>query len=195
MYAKYTLLFAALQGLTAAIGNAVVSNRCPYDVYVSSVSQNKAGPMVKIPSRTQYKAPLNACEGCATALKISKTNKIVGGHHTQLEYVVAANQLWFDISLVDCANGNSGANCPGWDMGLAVDSPEPKCGKSSCKGSTFCPAQAYFVDQPLIKQGVLEPVFTCPGAGLNMDLVYKLCADEAPIKRSLAGRLLADTIF
>jgi len=194
MLFKNTLFFAAaLQaGLAAALGNAIISNRCPYDVYVFTVSSNQPSPGVKIPARTQYKQQLKACDGCNTSFKISKTNQVVAGAHTQFEYTVAANQLWYDISLVDCAKGESGANCPGWDKGLAVDASDSKCGKTACKGGAFCPAQAYFVDQPLIKQGVAEPVFTCPGAGLEMDLTYKLCNDEAPLKRSIAGRLLAD---
>jgi len=195
MLAKYTLLFAAMQaGFAAAIGNSIVSNRCSHDVYVSSVSQNIAAPMVNIPARTQWKQPFNACEGCATSLKISNTDQIVAGAHTQLEYTITAGQLWYDISLVDCATGQSGQDCPGWDKGLAINTTESACGTTQCQGSTFCTASAYFVDQPLIKLGTPEPVFTCPGAGLGMDLVYTLCSDEAPMKRSIAGRLSIDAM-
>lgn len=195
MLAKYTLLFAIMQaGLAAALGNSVVSNRCSHDVYVFSVSQNKAAPAVKIPARSQWKQAINACEGCATSLKISNTDECVGGEHVQFEYAVAANQLWYDISLVDCAKGESGENCPGWTKGYSINATDDKCGKTQCDGSTFCTASAYFVDQPLIKLGTPEPVFTCPGAGLDMDLVYTLCSDEEPIKRSIAGRLSIDAM-
>ncbi|KAF2826213.1 hypothetical protein CC86DRAFT_370284 [Ophiobolus disseminans] len=193
MQFKNIIFAAALQaGLAAAVGNAIISNRCPYDVYVFSVSQLINSAPIKVPARSQYKEQIKNCNGCNTSFKVSKTDKVVGGAHTQFEYTVAGNQLWYDISLVDCAKGEDGANCPGWDKGLAVDSTGSTCGKSACKGGSFCPAQVYFVDQPLIKQGVQEPVFTCPGAGLDVDVTYKLCNDEAPLKRSIAGRLLAD---
>jgi hypothetical protein len=195
MLAQYTFLFAAMQaGFAAAVGNSVVSNRCDHDVYVSSVSKNQAAPFVKIPARSQWKQAFNTCDGCATSLKVSNTDELVAGAHTQLEYTVAGGQLWYDISLVNCAEGQDGAACPGWDKGLSINTTESACGNTQCQGSTFCTASAYFVDTPLLKLGTAEPVFTCPGAGLNMDLVYTLCSDEAPIKRSIAGRLSVDAM-
>jgi hypothetical protein len=44
----------------------------------------------------------------------------------------------------------------------------------------------------MLKLGLEEPVFTCPGAGTGMDLNMKVCADEAPLTRSIAGRMLVD---
>lgn len=192
MLAKYTLLFAAMQAGLAAAGNAVVANRCSHDVYVFSVVPGKASPAVKIPARSQWKQPINAGEGLPTSLKISNTEQIVQGAHTQFEYTVAGNSLWYDISLVDCAQGQSGENCPGWSQGYSITSNDEKCGTTQCEGGSFCTDSAYFVDQPLIKLGTREPVFTCPGAGTGMDLIYTLCSDEAPIKRSIAGRLSID---
>lgn len=192
MQFKQTLFFAALQAsLAAAVGKAVISNRCSYDVYVWPTIVGKQASMIKIPARTQHKEPLPAYN-TNLSFKISKTTQIVPGAHTQFEYTIADGQLWFDISLVDCAKGNSGASCPGWDKGLSADTNAASCGKFACGAGKFCPDQAYFVDQPLIKQGVLEPVTTCPGAGLNIDLTFKLCSEAAPLKRSIAGRLTTE---
>jgi hypothetical protein len=41
----------------------------------------------------------------------------------------------------------------------------------------------------LIKLGIKEPVFTCPGAGTNFDITMKVCPRNAPVyKRGVAGR-------
>ena len=56
-------------------------------------------------------------------LKVSKSAQLVGGKHTQFEYAIANNIIYYDISLVDCAIGKSGKNCPGWLNGLSISSP------------------------------------------------------------------------
>lgn len=73
-----------------------------------------------------------------------------------------------------------------------MDSPNAACGRISCAPGSYCPTQAYFVDTPVQKLGLAEPVFACPGASTNLDLYMKMCANQAPIKRSVAGRLMAE---
>ncbi|KAH8712148.1 hypothetical protein GQ44DRAFT_742542 [Phaeosphaeriaceae sp. PMI808] len=189
MFAKFTLLAAALQASLVVAGNAVISNRCSYDVWVWSVDQSHSSGPIKIAARTQYSEPLR---NTATALKVSKSDQLVAGAHTQFEYSLINNQIWYDISFVNCAKGNSADNCPGHDKGLSMDSSMSSCGKVNCGGGSYCPTQAYYVDQPLLKLGIQEPVFTCPGAGTNMDIAMKVCSGEAPLKRSIAGRMLVD---
>ncbi|KAH7392904.1 hypothetical protein BKA66DRAFT_509926 [Pyrenochaeta sp. MPI-SDFR-AT-0127] len=180
----------ALQISQAAAGNAIISNRCPYDIWLWSVDQSHWSAPIHIPARTQYSEPFrNSCNGCGTSMKISKTNGLVGGAHTQFEYSIVNDQLWYDISFVDCAKGESASDCPGHDLGLAMDSPEPSCGTASCAGGSYCPTQAYYVDYPMQKLGLQDPVFTCPGVGTSVDLYMKVCSDEQPLKRSIAGRL------
>lgn len=73
-----------------------------------------------------------------------------------------------------------------------MDSPEEACGKANCAGNSYCPSQSYYVDFPLQKLGLEDPVFTCPGKGTGMDIYMKVCSDEAPLKRRVAGRMVVD---
>jgi hypothetical protein len=191
MFSKSTILFAALQASLAAAGNAIISNRCSYDIWVWSVQPGSSSAAIYIPARGQYSETMKS--GSPTALKVSKSSALEAGKHTQFEYSIINNELWFDISFVNCADGQSASNCPGADGGLAMSSPNSACGKIDCTPNSYCPTQAYFVDQPMLKLGIQEPVFTCPGAGAGMDLNMKVCSDEAPLSsRSIAGRIAVD---
>lgn len=194
MLSRLVLVATALQaGFATAIGNAIVSNRCAYDIWLWSVDQGHSSPPIHVPARTKYTEPLrSACNGCGSSLKISKTDQLVNGKHTQFEYSIADSNIWYDISFVDCAKGESASNCPGHDKGLAMDSPEQACGKVHCAAGSYCPTQSYYVDQPKQKLGLDEPVFGCLGKGTGMDLYMKVCSDEAPLKRSVAGRMAFD---
>lgn len=178
-----------LQMSLAMAGNAVVSNRCHYDIWVWSVNSAGSSGPIHVPARSLHSEPFCTT---GTSFKVSKTNSLVAGAHTQFEYTIANNLVWFDISLVDCAKGKDASACPGHTEGLAMDSPNAACGHIKCAGGNYCPTQAYFVDTPKQKLGLAEPVFSCPGAGTDMNLYMKMCADNAPMKRSLAGRLLTD---
>lgn len=49
-------------------------------------------------------------------MKISLTDRLeggVGGKITQFEYAIDNEQIYYDISFVDCANGESADMCPG----------------------------------------------------------------------------------
>ncbi|KAJ4362621.1 hypothetical protein N0V95_001426 [Ascochyta clinopodiicola] len=192
MLSKVILLGVALQAsLATAIGNAIVSNRCPYDIWLWSIDQGHSSSSIHIPARTKYSEPLrSACSGCGASLKISKTDHLVGGQQTQFEYSIVGGNVWYDISFVDCAKGESASDCPGHDKGLAMDSPEQACGKVHCAAGSYCPTQSYYVDLPKQKLGLEEPVFGCMGKGSDMDLYMKVCSDEAPLRRSIAGRML-----
>jgi hypothetical protein len=186
-----TLLFAAMSASLAAAGNAIINNRCSYDIWVWSVSQTTgSSSAIYVPARSQHTEAMQA--NSPTSLKVSKTNQLLSGQHTQFEYSIVNNQLWFDVSFVDCATGNGASSCPGHAEGLSMTSPNTACSKMYCAKGTYCPTQAYYCAQPLLTLGVQEPVFTCPGAGANMDLNMNMCADAAPLKRSIAGRMLID---
>lgn len=196
MLFKFVIAAAALQvGLVAAMGKSVLVNRCPYDIWAWSVDQNGSSKTIRVPSRTKYTEPLRStCSGCGTSLKISKTSQLLGGAQTQFEYSIVNNQLWYDISFVDCANGQNANSCPGHDLGLTMDSPEPACGKAKCAPGTYCPTASYYVDFPLKKLGLRDPVFTCPGKGTDMDLIMTVCSGQPSLKRSIAGRIAVDLI-
>ncbi|KAL5115001.1 hypothetical protein ACEQ8H_007110 [Pleosporales sp. CAS-2024a] len=190
MFSKSTILFAALQATLAAAGNAIISNRCNYDIWVWSVQPGSSSAAIHIPARSQWSEPMHV--GSPTSLKVSKSDTLLAGQQTQFEYSIINNQLWFDLSFVNCAQGKSSANCPGADGGLSMSSPNSACGKLDCSAGSYCPTQAYFVDQPMLKLGIQEPVFTCPSAGDSMDLYMRTCSGAEPLKRSIAGRMLVD---
>lgn len=84
--------------------------------------------MVKIPARSQHSEPFrNPCNACGVSMKVSKSDKLESGTHTQLEYAIADNKIYYDISFVDCAKDKSASDCPGHDKGIAIDSPEVSC--------------------------------------------------------------------
>jgi hypothetical protein len=195
MLSKFILLVTALQAsFTTAIGNAIVSNRCTYDIWLWSVDEGYSSPRIHIPARTKYSEPLrNACNGCGSSLKISKTDRLTTGQLTQFEYSIANGNIYYDISFVDCAKGKSASDCPGHELGLAIDSPDQACGKAYCAGGSYCPTQSYYVDTPKLKLGLDDPVFGCPGKGTGVDIYMNVCSDEASLKRSIAGRMAVDT--
>jgi hypothetical protein len=186
MLSKVAILFVALQATLAVGRKAIIANRCNYDIWVQPVHGPQWGGLVKIPARHKWSEPLS---DAPTSMKISRTSSIVPGKHTQFEYAINSNQIWYDISFVDCARGSSASNCPGHTDGLGVYANNGRCGKIECAPNSYCPTQAYYVDQPLIKLGIKEPVFTCPGAGTNFDITMKVCPRNAPVyKRGVAGR-------
>lgn len=189
-----TLLFAAMQASLTLAGNAILSNRCSYDVWIWSVDQaSGSSAAIRVPARTQYTEPIrSACNGCGTSLKVSKTNQLVGGAQTQFEYTITNNQLWYDISFVDCANGKGADSCPGHAQGLSMAGADSVCGKANCEAGSYCPSQSYYVDFPVAKLGLQDPVFTCPGKNANMDLTMTVCSGESSLKRSVAGRVMVD---
>ncbi|PVI01782.1 hypothetical protein DM02DRAFT_524252 [Periconia macrospinosa] len=175
------------------LGNAIFENRCSYDVWIWSVDGKGSSGAKLVPKRTKYTEPVRtSCPGCGVVIKVSKTNQIVNGKHTQFEYTVG-DKLWYDISYVNCAKDKSADNCPGHEKGNAMQGLDKDCGQANCRGGTYCPEQSYYVDQPLIKLGIKEPVFACPVQKLSGDISMRLCSDEKPLaKRSVAGRLLID---
>jgi hypothetical protein len=189
MLSKIALL-VGLQVTLALAGKAIIANRCNYDIWVQPVHSPNWGAVRRIPARSKWSEPFS---GAPTSTKISKTASIQAGKHTQFEYAISNNQIWYDISFVDCVKGGWAGNCPGHAEGLGVYANNGRCGKIDCRPNDYCPTQAYYVDQPLIKLGIREPVFTCPGAGINLDLTMIVCSRNPAVrKRGVAGRLEVD---
>ena len=79
---------------------------------------------IKVPARSQYKEPMRStCEGCGVVFKVSETDTLEDGKQTQFEYAINNGIIYYDISFVNCASGQSADNCPGHDSGLGIDSP------------------------------------------------------------------------
>lgn len=187
MLAKFTLAIAAMQAGLAAAGNAVVNNRCSYDIYVWSVGSGYGSNAIHVPARSQH---TESFQGTGMSLKISKSDQCT--QPTQFEYSIVNNQLWYDISFVDCANGQDASACVGHAEGLSMKGSSDSCGAIDCGAGSYCPTQAYYVDQPLIKLGLEEPVYNCQGAGTDLDLYMTVCSGGETLKRSIAGRISVD---
>lgn len=156
----------------AGLGNAIINNRCSYDIWMWPVNQNYAGSAVKIAAGTKYSAPALSCDNCGTSMKISKTSTLSSGAQTQFEYTFAGGQVWYDISFVDCAKGNDATSCPGHSEGLVMATADTSCPSASCSAGAYCPEVAYYVDQPLLKLGIKEPTFVC---SQGVDVVSTVC--------------------
>jgi hypothetical protein len=186
MFSKTTLLMAVQAGFALA-GKAILSNRCSYDIWVSSVGGDHETPCIHVPARTQYSEDLYST---GTSLKISTTDSIKNGEQTQFEYTIAGGKIWYDISFVNCAEGESASSCPGHAEGLSMRGSDSQCSAADCEAGSYCPSQSYYVDTPLIKLGIKEPVFDCPTP--DVDLYMTVCSGEDSLKRSIAGRVAVD---
>ncbi|KAL6702387.1 hypothetical protein ACN47E_002346 [Coniothyrium glycines] len=187
MLARFGGAMMAMQVGLAAAGNAVIGNRCSYDIYVWSVGSGSGSNAIHVPARSQHIEPF---QGTSMSLKISKSEQCE--KPTQFEYSIVNNQLWYDISFVDCANGEDASNCPGHAEGLAMSGSNTACRSVECAAGQYCPTTAYYVPQPLVQLGLAEPVYTCQGAGTNMDLYMTMCSSQPSLRRSIAGRLSVD---
>ena len=98
MLSKTSLALVVLQATLALAGNAIITNRCNYDIWVQSVHAPYGGNMTHVPSQSQYSEPFSHAPA---SVKISKTPLIISREQTQFEYNIVSNQMWYDISLVD----------------------------------------------------------------------------------------------
>jgi hypothetical protein len=98
----------------------------------------------------------------------------------RIEYTIPNNKLWFDMSFINCAQGSNANNRPGHDRGLAMYSatPRPLCGTAYCHAGEYYPKNSYYVDTPIQKLGIPEPVFACNGVANNFDLNMNISTDN-----------------
>lgn len=121
------------------------------------------------------------------ALKIAKDPNLMWAHGiTQFEYTVT-DTLWYDISLIDCANfgpdgGVDGGNCAGYDGGIRMEATGGECAVAALPPNTHDNTQAYFVWNDDLSTKSCQP-------GQNGgDVTMTLCAG-APFKKRVAGRI------
>lgn len=155
--------------------------KCTLALFVLTLLTGPQGSSrgIKINARSRYTEPMRSPPQGGVTIKVSRTPQLVGGHHTQFEYSMSNNVLYYDISLVDCAKGRDARNCPGHVAGLEIYSPtEIKCSRVTCGGNQYCPEKAYYVDTPVSKIGYQEPVFGCRDAGTGAGLVFVLCQNQ-----------------
>ncbi|KAF2423475.1 hypothetical protein EJ08DRAFT_446630 [Tothia fuscella] len=170
-------VLAAAASTVSALGNAIIYNKCPYDVYVWPTDANRAPT-----TPTTIKAGGMFSEGYHTpsaggvSIKISKSTSCAAGIITQFEYTVSAysgkNFLWYDGSNVDC----TADKCPFQADGVFLTTSRGNsgvCKECVCPPSTSTTAKcdcfyAFDVDD--------RNSFSCDDAA---DTMLYLCASSA----------------
>jgi len=160
-----------------------ISNRCCRSV--------QTGEKIPIPAGQPWSEELVV--GRSASLKIAKTAELIDARAiTQFEYTIT-NTLWYDISLIDCANnaGAPGANglpsvdgsqCPGFEGGIRLEATGGQCALANLPPSTYDPAVAYFVPEDNLSTK------SCLDGQAGGDITMTLCTG-GPAKRGIAGRI------
>lgn len=201
----HSLSTAAFQPYTAAGGNVILANRCPYDIWVQHVNGKNVTGLFHVPKRSVFVKPKEYSEAyCGVSFKVFNKPDIwipeEGKYaaHTQFEYNVHPDQkkMYYDLSYIDCVdqsgNKKDASRCPGHERGHAIDSANRHCQPYVCKGGEYCPSQAYYVPIPDQDPDInmAQPVRDCGDQGYVMDITFKMCNDEPRLfKRGLAGRI------
>lgn len=177
------------------VGIATIENRCPYDVYAWSVTPLSGGTAKKITKNGGLYTEVfqRPCANCGVSIKISK-NSANPTDITQYEYSIANNQLWYDISFIDCAKAIAGSDsfdataCPGHEGGVSLGTVTAQqggggkfgaskvmtgCETLKCGPGEYCPYNAYYVPVP----GNYQPVRACAPGQYNGELRMVLCSD------------------
>jgi hypothetical protein len=179
MFSRTILSAVALQTLISAAfaGQAIINNNCGYDVTVLSTASNN---QATIGAGSSFSEPLNG----HASLKIAKDPSGLWAHGiTQFEYSVA-DTLWYDISLIDCTNGQDASNCPGHEGGLSLTASGGDCASANCAPGDYCPKQAYFVWNDDLATKSCQPGQT------SGDITMTLCSGGGrKEKRGIAGRI------
>jgi hypothetical protein len=160
-----------------ALGNAIIHNKCPYDVYLWPTDSNRAPTQPQtLASGGTYQEGYQTPSSGGVSIKISKSTSCASGYITQFEYTVAAfsgnNFLWYDGSNVDC----TAENCPFQKDGVFLTTSKganSACKECSCPPSTSTTQKcdcfyAFDVDD--------KNSFSCDD---NSDTIMYLCATSA----------------
>ena len=108
----------------SGLGNAVVQNNCDYPIWLYSCGGDGGDGVQgqKIASGDSFTEAYR--ETIGVALKVTKEEGNLTAI-THFEYAVIPDQnlLYYDISYVNCADGESASNCPGHEGGHKISSP------------------------------------------------------------------------
>jgi hypothetical protein len=181
MYSFNILSAVALQTLitSALAGQAIIQNHCGYEVVMIRDFEKEQHTIAA--GSTHSEAMLDA----GHSLKIAHNADGLWAHGiTQFEYTLMPDTLWYDISLIDCTNGQDASGCPGHDGGITISASGGDCAVGSCGPGEYCPEQAYF------KHDDDKATKSCKPGQNKGDVTMTLCDKKgARVKRSIAGRL------
>ena len=139
--------------LDSVANQAIILNSCDYDVYVSSIGDDKqcdnspGSDCVTVSANSTYSEPIRTCNGSGISLKVAKSTSM--DNPMQFEYTVWDDkiQVSYDISYLDCMtkDGTNFDNCAGHEKGIqaaAKDGPS-----FECAANEPCAAEAYVVPE------------------------------------------------
>ncbi|KAF2657717.1 hypothetical protein K491DRAFT_714182 [Lophiostoma macrostomum CBS 122681] len=168
---------------------ARIHNNCPYDVYLWSVDadHNPLTPLHMQPGQWQHEPFRYISDTSGVAYKISRDSTLrggIGGNHMHFEYAIRDNQIYWDISFVDCAKdatlqGGNADGCVGHERGIRINTAVQGDGYIGvhCLPNTFCLDDAYYISDPDKDWGHKAPVKGCPKGVLTSDMYATLCYD------------------
>jgi hypothetical protein len=126
----------------AKAGTLTVHNYCDYDIHYQHLGNGLSGATQVLSAGTTSDYPLTG-----TVFKASKTASLA--KVVQIEYSVAGNVLYYDMSLIDCLAFKDGlrtkdaSGCVGLESGLQLGNQ----GFSfQCAKGAWCDDQAYFYE-------------------------------------------------
>ncbi|KAI4628398.1 hypothetical protein J4E83_002948 [Alternaria metachromatica] len=165
--------------LNSVPNQAIIVNSCDYDVYVSSIGDNKqcdnspGSDCVTVSANSTYTEPIRTCHKSGISLKVAKSKSME--KPMQFEYTVWDDhvQVSYDISYLDCMDkdGTNFDNCAGHEKGIqaaAKDGPV-----FQCVANEPCAQQAYVVPE----FGYL-PDAPVGGSTIDKGVAFEICAEN-----------------
>ncbi|KAF1994915.1 hypothetical protein P154DRAFT_612566 [Amniculicola lignicola CBS 123094] len=165
--------------LTPYPGKISVFNNCPQDFNLWSIPNPDSSTPITLPAGYVYiehpRTGPNNTGGISIKITSSSADTLAAPH-TQLEYTLADNKVWYDISFIDCVKKtvagepSDGSECPGHGEGVQVVGGG-KCEMLACQGGEYCPEEAYF--EP---EGGYKPISPNKACGVEEGVAFELCA-------------------
>lgn len=156
----------SLSGTVAAVGKAIINNKCDFDVYVWHVSSDHSdsSPTVLSAGDGTYSETFVECSSGGVSLKLSNTSN-VGDQITQYEYTLEPSMVFYDLSNVNCKE----TGCPFQKYGMKL-TPSSDCAAVNCPaGDLICKA-AYTL---------FNDDWASHGCETSVDLTLDLCSDNS----------------
>ncbi|KAH6876039.1 hypothetical protein BKA58DRAFT_133526 [Alternaria rosae] len=165
--------------LDSVPNQAIIVNSCDYDVYVSSIGDDKScdnspgSDCVTIPANSTYTEAIRTCYKSGISLKVAKTKDMT--LPMQFEYTVWDDhtQVSYDISYLDCMtkDGTNFDDCAGHEKGIqaaAKDGPV-----FQCAANEPCAQQAY-----IVPEFAYLPDAPVGGSTIDKGVAFEICAEN-----------------
>ncbi|KAH8725777.1 hypothetical protein GQ44DRAFT_202875 [Phaeosphaeriaceae sp. PMI808] len=157
----------------ATSGQLTVHNYCSYPIYYTHMDAQ----VHTLAAGTNIAEPLTK-----TVFKASKSQSM--GNDVLIEYAVANNQIYYDISLITCLvySGDKptgdASKCAGHELGLQLGNTKSRT--FQCAPNKWCDDQVYLYQENMCKHN--NPVTSC-SSGDN-GLTMEFCASKGPNNKS-----------